>query len=112
MSEWVAIPRSIVRWSGRCGVEGGDSDDVVDGSGHEEPGPVSLLADVAELAATGDGLHPAEGFFDPFADPLTDAWPAWRVVRPSIVERCRVVFGAKWGVNPSSRTSATKSVVS
>jgi len=29
------------------------------------------LPEVAEFAATGDGLDPSEGFFDPFADPLT-----------------------------------------
>lgn len=28
-------------------------------------------ADIAELAASGDGLDPAEGFLDPPTDPLT-----------------------------------------
>jgi hypothetical protein len=56
-------------WSGWCGVEGGDADEVVDSGGDLEPGPVALSADVAELAASADGLDPAEGFFDPFPDP-------------------------------------------
>ena len=30
-----------------------------------------MSADVAEFAAAGDGLDPAEGFLDPFPDPLT-----------------------------------------
>jgi hypothetical protein len=34
--------------------------------------------------------------------------PTWRVVRPSMVLRWRVVLGSKCGVNPRSRTSATK----
>ena len=58
--------------SGWHGVEGGDADEVVDGGGDAEPGPVALSASVAEFAATGDGLDPAEGFLDPFADPHAD----------------------------------------
>src|SRR5918995_5488991 len=51
----------------RCScVEGGDAEQVVDGGGDLEPGPVAFSADVAELAAAADGLYPAEGFFDPF----------------------------------------------
>ena len=46
--------------SGGCVVECGDPDDVVDGTGYEEPGPVSLSTDVAQLAATSDGLGPPE----------------------------------------------------
>ena len=97
------------RRTGGGGVEGGDADEVVDGGGDLEPGPVALSAEVAEFAAAADGLDPAEGFLDPFPDPHADtAWPAWRVVRPSIAERCRVVFWATCGVNPSSRAPATK----
>ena len=51
--------------SGELGVEGGDADQVVDGGGDTEPGPVALSAAVAQLAAAGDGLDPAEGFLDP-----------------------------------------------
>ena len=58
--------------SGCLEVEVGDAEDVVDGSGEEEPGSVALAAEVSEFPAAGDGLHPPEGFFDPFADPLTD----------------------------------------
>src|SRR5690606_10941379 len=52
-----------------CGVEGGDAEQVVDGGGDLEPGPVAFSADVAKLAASCDGLDPAEGFLDPFPDP-------------------------------------------
>ena len=38
--------------SGRCSVEGGDSDEVVDGGLDLEAGPVSLSADVAQLASS------------------------------------------------------------
>src|SRR5215210_6763999 len=55
--------------SGGCGVECSDSHDVVDGAGEQPPGLVSLSTAVAEFAAAGDGLGPAEGFLDPFADP-------------------------------------------
>jgi hypothetical protein len=34
------------------------------------PGPVAVVADVAQLASGSDCLDPAEGFLDPFADPL------------------------------------------
>src|SRR5258708_25976377 len=59
---------------GLCGlgVEGGDSEEVVGGAGEEEPGSVPLPTFVAELAAAGDGFDPAEGFFDPGPDRLTD----------------------------------------
>ncbi len=55
-----------------AGVEGGDPEDVVGGGGEEEPGPVALSPSVAELAATSDGLDPAEWFLDPWPGPLTD----------------------------------------
>src|SRR4029077_10256013 len=37
-----------------------------------EPGPVSLSADVAQLASAADGLDPPEGFLDPFPYSLAD----------------------------------------
>ena len=52
--------------SGWCGVESGDSDEVVDGGFDLEPGPVSLSADVAKLASSADGFDPPQRFFDPF----------------------------------------------
>jgi len=51
-------------------VEGADSDEVVGRGLYLEPGPVSVLADERDLAATADGLDPAEWFLDPFSDPL------------------------------------------
>ena len=61
---------TVVR-SGEGGlvVEGGDADDVVDSGGDLEPGPVPVPASVAELAAAGDGLGPAEWLFDSFPEP-------------------------------------------
>src|SRR4029450_11627175 len=53
----------------------GDADQVVDGGGDTEPGPVSLSASVAEFSAAADDLDPAEGFLDPFSDPLADGVP-------------------------------------
>src|SRR5918993_3203152 len=62
---------------GLCGlgVEGGDPEDVVGGPREQEPGSVALSASVAELAAPGDGLDPAEGFLDPGPDPLAGPVP-------------------------------------
>src|SRR5215213_4320709 len=60
---------------GRLGVEGGDADQVVGGTGEEEPGPVALSPLVAELASAGNGLDPAEGFLDAGSDPLAGAMP-------------------------------------
>jgi hypothetical protein len=53
-------------------VECGDADQVVNGGGHLEPGPVAVLADVSELSAGADGFDPSEGFLNPFSDPLAD----------------------------------------
>ena len=53
-------------------MECGDADQVVDGGGHFEPGPVAVLADAAEFASTANGFDPSEGFLDPFAFALTD----------------------------------------
>ena len=53
--------------SGRCGVQGGDSDEVVDGGFDLEPGPVALSSDVAQLASSADGFDPPERFLDAFA---------------------------------------------
>ena len=57
-----AVLPPVRRRSGHGFVEGGDADDVVDGGGHLEPGPVAVSALVAELATASDGLDPAEGF--------------------------------------------------
>jgi len=62
--------------SGWGGVECSDSDDVVDGSGHEEPGSVAFSGDVAEFASASDGLDPAEGFLNPFPDALAQLMAA------------------------------------
>ncbi len=118
MSGITSMPRSVAcpvplldGLGGGClCVEGGDTDDVVDSGGDLEPGPVPVPASVAELAAAGDGLGPAEWLFDSFPDPLADVWPGWRVVRPSIAEI--FVFWATCGVSPSARASATNPLVS
>jgi len=78
--------------SGWCGVESGDADQVVDSGFDLEPGPVSLLADVAKLASTADGLDPPERFLDPFTDPLADLMAGVSGVRPSIADLRFVVF--------------------
>ena len=67
----ILVNPRLARGSRRGGVQGGDSEDVVDGAGHEEPGSVPGSAVVAKLASSGDGLDPAEGFLDPPTDPLT-----------------------------------------
>lgn len=45
----------------------------MDGDLDLEPGPVAVVADVAELAAGSHGFDPAEGFLDPLSDPLAQA---------------------------------------
>src|SRR4029453_18829204 len=66
-------------WAGgrSCGleIEGGDAQQVVGGAGDEEPGPVALSTAVAEFASSSDGLDPAEGFLDAFADALAHLVP-------------------------------------
>ena len=62
----------------------GDSDEVVDGGFDLEPGPVSLPADVAQLASSADGLDPPEWFLEAFAYLLGASWPGCRVLRPLI----------------------------
>lgn len=49
---------------------------------------------MAHLAQAGDDLGPAENLLDAFADALRDVIAGWRVVRPSIAERRRLVFCA------------------
>lgn len=41
-------------------------------AGHLEPGPVAIVAGVAQFASGADGLDPTDGFLEPFADPLND----------------------------------------
>jgi len=77
--------------SGGLGVQGGDADEVVHRSGHQEPGSVALQTDVAQLASTGDRLHPAEGFLDSFANAQADH--VARVRRGACVDRAAPVGG-------------------
>lgn len=103
---------ALVARSGDCGVEGGDSQQVVDGGGDFEPGSVAVAADVAQLASSGDRFDPAEGFLDPFSDPQADLVAA--VAGRAPVDRgalpgrvlCDVRGEAEW------RVRATKSRVS
>src|SRR3954469_11056053 len=76
----LAMPGRVAAGSGWCGVEGGDADQVVDGGGHLEPGPVAGLAEVAQLAAAADGLDPPEGSSIRLRILMLMAWPACLVV--------------------------------
>ena len=68
------VPRIRVRGLVSCWsrTESGDSQEVV-GSGDQIGMHLHPLATaIARAPQPADGLHPAEGFFDPFADPLAD----------------------------------------
>ena len=68
-------PRRAPCWSGQGDVDRRDAQHVVDAGGHREPGVVAFSTDVAELVPASDGLHPAEGFLDAFADPHRHLMP-------------------------------------
>src|SRR5450830_668181 len=53
-----------------CPFEPRHAHEVEGGAGHVRPELVLRAADVAELPATADGLHPAEDLFDAFAHAL------------------------------------------
>jgi hypothetical protein len=87
-------------WSGRgrCRLSGGgdrvdvgDSDQVVNSAGDEEPVPVSLSAFVAKFASTGHGFDPPEWFLDPFTFALTDLMP--NVSGGALINRAGPVSG-------------------
>jgi len=108
----VPVAASPKRSSGGGCVECRDPDEVVDGGGRLEPGSVAVVADVAELAPGSDCFDPAEGFLDPFSDPLADVVAG--VAGDAPVDRgaaVRVVL-CDVGREPASRTSATNCLVS
>ena len=94
------VPRIRVRGLVSCWsrTESGDSQEVV-GSGDQIGMHLHPLATaIARAPQPADGLHPAEGFFDPFADPLAD-----RVTRMAygagVVMRVRSTLPANRGAH-------------
>src|SRR6266511_1527504 len=71
----------------------GDPEQVVDGSGNQEPRALAPSALVPELAAAGDGLDPPERLFGAGADPLLIPRSLPRrsgnIVRSRRLVRCR-----------------------
>jgi len=53
-----------------CGKQLRQPDEVVGGRGEGEGGSEAVGAAQHRPSHTADGLHPAEGLFDPLADPL------------------------------------------
>src|ERR1019366_1502541 len=94
------VPRIRVRGLVSCWsrTESGHSQEVV-GSGDQIGMHLHPLATaIARAPQPADGLHPAEGFFDPFADPLAD-----RVTRMAygagVVMRVRSTLPANRGAH-------------
>src|SRR4249920_476242 len=59
--------------SSRCCQELGDANEIVGGSSQDEEPLHQAAATMPGLAQTADGLHPAEGFFDPLTLDGADA---------------------------------------
>src|SRR5580704_532605 len=89
-----------------------DADQVVSRAGEEEPASVSLPTLEAQLAATSDGLGPAEALLDPLADALTDRVAG--VPCGSAVDRSAAiggVLGDVWSDLPLAASLAEVAVV-
>ena len=68
-----AVDGFRVSYSCRARTEPGDAQEVVGGRYQVGMHLNSLTSTIASFAQTADGLHPAERFLDPFANPLTDS---------------------------------------